>query len=472
MWKDLKNTCSRRDNTTVPKSRELKYVDLFAGSGGLSVGLEKAGWTLEFAVEKSPMAAETFGHNLVQAIHDSTEWARFIRENSFTDMMRKKLVVSEVGSLLSDPNSLAKLKKLKVDLVVGGPPCQGFSLAGRRNSFDERNTLPFDFVDIVKAVRPNFVVMENVLGMHSKFSKIESTTYEDLYSLLQSPENGLEFIVQRVMANAMHFGAAQNRPRLLLVAMRKDLAEAKGITASSSIWRSQFSDELTGEIPDLAPIPIPRRKSATVRDALSDFVFGVDSPYTKFLKSRKEWPMLQGKPVANMEKRTHNAATVQKFLTYQLLKKLRLPPALLKEPVTDADFAKRKVDLKNLRSLSYPISFAGDPAFVTDLNSFKQMLDQFKTRKYSQRVLDLDLPSPTVVTAPDDFIHPTEPRVLTVREFARIQGFPDAFEFRSKVTTGGLQRRYEVPQYSQVGNAVSPFVATAIGRRLREIAEL
>jgi DNA (cytosine-5)-methyltransferase 1 len=99
-------------------------------------------------------------------------------------------------------------------------------------------------------------------------------------------------------------------------------------------------------------------------------------------------------------------------------------------------------------------------------------LDEFKTRKHSQRVLDLNLPSPTVVTAPDDFIHPTEPRVLTVREFARIQGFPDAFEFRSKVTTGGLHRRHEVPQYSQVGNAVSPFVATAIGRRLKDIAEL
>jgi DNA (cytosine-5)-methyltransferase 1 len=456
----------------VPKSRVLTYVDLFAGSGGLSLGLEKAGWSLEFAVEKSPMAAETFGHNLVQEINDKSVWPRYILEHTLDEMMRKKLVVAEVGSLLKSPNARARLKNLKVDLVVGGPPCQGFSLAGRRNSSDERNMLPFDFVDIVKAVRPNFVVMENVLGMHSKFSKTETTTYEDLYTLLQSPGNGLEYTVQRIMANAMHFGAAQNRPRLLLVAMRKDLAEAKGITASSSIWRSGFSDELTGEIPNLAPIPIPRRKAATVRDALGDFIFEVDSPYTKFLKSHKEWPMLRRKPVTNLERRTHNSATVQKFLTYQLLKKLNLSPALIKEPVTDADFAKRKVDLRNLRDLKYPISFAGDSSFVKDIRSFKLILDEFKTRKHSQRVLDLNLPSPTVVTAPDDFIHPTEPRVLTVREFARIQGFPDAFEFRSKVTTGGLHRRHEVPQYSQVGNAVSPFVATAIGRRLKDIAEL
>jgi DNA (cytosine-5)-methyltransferase 1 len=455
----------------VPKSRELTYIDLFAGSGGLSVGLEKAGWALRFAVEKSPMAAETFGHNLVEPIHDTRDWERYTSNNSIIGMMRKKLVVADVGSLLRSSTALAELKRKQVDLVVGGPPCQGFSLAGRRNSSDERNTLPFDFIDIVKAVRPKFVVMENVLGMHSKFSKSETTTYEDLYSLMQSPEDGLDYVVQRVMANAMHFGAAQNRPRLLLVAMRKDLADTKGVTASSSIWRSQFFDELTEGIPDLAPIPIPKKNAATVRDALSDFVLGVESTYTRFLKSHKEWPMLRSRPASNLEKRNHNSSTVRKFLTYQLLKKLKLSPALIKEPITNADFAKRKIDLKSLTALKYPISFAGDAEFVKDMRSFKRMLNEFKTRKHSQRVLDLDLPSPTVVTAPDDFIHPTEPRVLTVREFARIQGFPDAYEFRSKVTTGGLKRRHEVPQYSQVGNAVSPFVATAIGLRLKEIAE-
>jgi DNA (cytosine-5)-methyltransferase 1 len=454
----------------VPKSKPLKYIDLFAGSGGLSIGLEKAGWHLDFAVEKSIMAAETFGHNLVKPITDAEKWAAYNSENSLSEMMSEKLVVSEVGHLLSTRASLEKLKKSQVDLVVGGPPCQGFSLAGLRNSSDERNTLPFDFINVVKAVRPNFVVMENVLGMHSKFSKTETTVYEDLYSLLKSPGGGLKFVVQRVMANAMHFGAAQNRPRLLLIAMRKDLADSHGVTASSSIWRSEFLDELTTEIPDLAPIPIPRAKSVTVRDALSDFIFGIESPYTKFLKSEREWPMLVKNPLANMEKRNHNSETVQKFLTYQLLKKLNLSPALIKEPVSEAEFAKRELELKSLRSLKYPISFASDPEFVKDAKTFKRRLEKFKTRKHSQRVLDLELPSPTVVTAPDDFIHPTEPRVLTVREFARIQGFPDAFEFRSKVTTGGLKRRHEVPQYSQVGNAVSPFVATAIGLRLKEIA--
>ena len=72
------------------------------------------------------------------------------------------------------------------------------------------------------------------------------------------------------------------------------------------------------------------------------------------------------------------------------------------------------------------------------------------------------------MTLPDDYIHPKEPRIMTVRELARIQSFPDWFEFRSKETTGSHRRREEVPQYSQVGNAVPPLMAEAIGELLKK----
>jgi DNA (cytosine-5)-methyltransferase 1 len=73
------------------------------------------------------------------------------------------------------------------------------------------------------------------------------------------------------------------------------------------------------------------------------------------------------------------------------------------------------------------------------------------------------------LTLPDDYIHPKEPRIMTVRELARFQSFPDWFEFRSKETTGGALRRIQVPQYSQVGNAVPPLMAQAIGELLGEL---
>jgi DNA (cytosine-5)-methyltransferase 1 len=81
-------------------------------------------------------------------------------------------------------------------------------------------------------------------------------------------------------------------------------------------------------------------------------------------------------------------------------------------------------------------------------------------------VVNANEPSPTVVTLPDDYVHPDEPRIMTVRELARLQSFPDWFEFRSKETTGSHRRKVEVPQYSQVGNAVPPLMAEAIGELL------
>jgi len=94
------------------------------------------------------------------------------------------------------------------------------------------------------------------------------------------------------------------------------------------------------------------------------------------------------------------------------------------------------------------------------------------SKKHSQKVLDRNSVSSTVMTIPDDYVHYTEPRVLTVREEARLQSFPDSFEFKGKETTGGSRRGQEVPQYTQVGNAVPPRLAKALGesiaRRLRE----
>ena len=79
--------------------------------------------------------------------------------------------------------------------------------------------------------------------------------------------------------------------------------------------------------------------------------------------------------------------------------------------------------------------------------------------------------SRTIPTLPDDLLHYSEPRILTVRENARIQSFPDFFEFRGKYTTGGARRKEECPRYTQVGNAVPPLMAEALGVRIAQISE-
>src|SRR5258708_25460262 len=94
---------------------------------------------------------------------------------------------------------------------------------------------------------------------------------------------------------------------------------------------------------------------------------------------------------------------------------------------------------------------------------------RFGLRKMALRVLDPDRPSPTITSMPDDLLHYREPRTLTVRENARLQGFPDWFSFQGKYTTGGHLRKQEVPRFTQVANAVPPLVARAIGELLRDI---
>ena len=112
------------------------------------------------------------------------------------------------------------------------------------------------------------------------------------------------------------------------------------------------------------------------------------------------------------------------------------------------------------------------PQSFASVNELLEYLENYTTKKHTQRVMVRDQAAPTVLTIPDDHVHPTDPRTMTVREMARLQSFPDDFEFRSKETTGGRKRKEEVPQYTQVGNAVPPLLGMAIGRSAENIINL
>ena len=108
-----------------------------------------------------------------------------------------------------------------------------------------------------------------------------------------------------------------------------------------------------------------------------------------------------------------------------------------------------------------------------DNKSLLEYLGSLATKKQTQRALIADKPAPAALSIPDDacHYHPSLQRTLTVREMARFQSFPDKFEFRSKVTTGGKMRRFEVPQYTQVGNAVPPLLGRALGMTVQNILD-
>jgi DNA (cytosine-5)-methyltransferase 1 len=116
-----------------------------------------------------------------------------------------------------------------------------------------------------------------------------------------------------------------------------------------------------------------------------------------------------------------------------------------------------------LKDAKFPATAPDGKELASDVSELVDLVMSLGTKKHSQRPLSWTSPSPTVVSLPDDYVHPDVPRTMTVREMARFQSFPDNFEFRAKETTGSLRRRFEVPQYTQVGNAVPPKMAKAVG---------
>lgn len=448
----------------------MKYVDLFAGCGGLSLGFEAAGFELLFALEKSEMACETFYHNFIKPIRSKAEWTNY-QKLALAQQLDAGVVVDELSSLLKDKKLLARIAAEDVDVVVGGPPCQGFSLAGRRNPNDARNRLAWEYLDFVEATNPKIVVIENVVGMNRDFKKegVESP-FKALKLALSITGKGYE--VQAVQVNAMHYGVPEHRPRLMLIGCRKDVAKVRGITVTD-FWDSRFVDEAIEPTPQLAPAPTTSREQAvTVRQALADILGGTTketNDYLKRIKDSKFWKLRNtSADLKNNYHRKHTEKSIERFRLYQFLSSVGIKTKLLNiASIEDTKAATLEIK-RYLTDLVYPAVSPDGTILAKSEDDLIAQIFKLSTKKHSQRVVALDKPSPTVVTLPDDYVHPIEPRIFTVRELARLQSFPDSFEFKSKETTGSVRRKTEVPQYTQVGNAVAPFLAYTLAQTVKK----
>jgi DNA (cytosine-5)-methyltransferase 1 len=467
----------------------LKYIDLFAGCGGLSLGLKRAGFELTLAVEKSDMAAETYYHNFIQRLDGEGDWNSFLAKG-VEEQYEEGLVVNSLSEVLGNDALMEKLAAEDVDLVAGGPPCQGFSLAGRRNPHDVRNRLPWEFIEMVERTAPKAVLMENVAGIRQRFEKHgQDSPFEQLKMALEQAENGHSgYLVQPVLLNAKHFGVAQHRPRVMLLGIRRDLATLADIDVSDTIWKSEFG------IPNVEPIDckssmVPKVSHyddsiTTVSDAISDlspYGYREDegdeiSAYSRTMRSNVECINLRPDRgnetvLKNHNLRNHSEKIKDRFRLYHVFQEYGLPRKILGIPAS-SEMTQKEIEVTlnvMLAKVQLPCEMEDGKKLANSLEELVQLTVALKTRKHSQRPLIADQPSPTVLSIPDDFIHPWESRTMTVREMARFQSFPDAFEFRSKETTGSDRRRFEVPQYTQVGNAVPPLMAEAVGDILAEV---
>ncbi|MCK9351206.1 MAG: DNA cytosine methyltransferase [Candidatus Paceibacterota bacterium] len=390
------------------------YIDLFAGCGGLSLGLYRAGWHGLFAIEKDTMAFGTLKHNLIDKKEHFT-WPDWLPQNE----LEIKDVLSKYKKELSELSG-------KVDLVVGGPPCQGFSMAGKRNEGDMRNKLIDSYIDFVKLVRPRMIFFENVKGFTVGFKKGEIRG--DAYSKHVIKSLGdLGYNVDWKVLDFSEYGVPQRRKRFILVGVLG--GDVNKFFELLNLNRKQFlSDNKL-------------LQKCTLKAALSDLYQAngiVDSPDSKNFKAG-----IYSSPKSNYQKLMRSGGDIPKIPDSHRFAKhgeetVKLFQTLLKK----AEKGKR-ID--------------GDERL------------KYGLKKRGITVLGEDLSSPTLTTHPDDYVHYLEPRILTVREYARIQSFPDWFEIRGKYTTGGKQRVKEVPRYTQLGNAIPPLFGEQAGRVLKKL---
>ena len=385
----------------------MKYIDLFAGAGGLSLGLHKAGLTGVFAVERNKDAFETLKYNLIDK-KSHFEWPEWLDQKNW-DILE-----------LLEKHSL-ELSNLKgnVDLVVGGPPCQGFSMAGKRQNDDVRNQLMHSYIEIVRLVQPKFLFFENVQGFTVDF-KGEDTLKNYSNILLDELKNmGYKVECQIIMMS--EFGVPQNRKRFILFASKDKL-------------RKSFFDILTYNRDNFLKdrrlkLPI------TVSQAIDDLKYEhgvVDSQDTKNFK---------------------NGTYGKVNSSYQRLMKKNIG----KKSIPDSHrFAKHREETVELFER---LMQASDK--VLRITPQMDMVKGLKKRGVTP--LKEKSVCYTITSIPDDYIHYAEPRIMTVREHARIQSFPDEYEFKGPYTTGGERRKIDVPRYTQVANAVPPLFAEQVG---------
>ncbi|MGC6569754.1 DNA cytosine methyltransferase [Streptococcus sp. VTCC 12886] len=385
----------------------MRYIDLFAGAGGLSLGLHKAGLTGVFAVERNKDAFETLKYNLIDK-KSHFEWPEWLNQKNW-DILE-----------LLEKHSL-ELSNLKgnVDLVVGGPPCQGFSMAGKRQNDDVRNQLMHSYIEIVRLVQPKFLFFENVQGFTVDFKGED--TLKNYSNILLDELKNMGYKVECQIITMSEFGVPQNRKRFILFASKDKLR--KSFFDILIYNRDNFLKDRRLKLP------------ITVSQAIDDLKYEhgvVDSQDTKNFK---------------------NGTYGKVNSSYQRLMKKNIG----KKSIPDSHrFAKHREETVELFER---LMQASDKVLriTPQMDMVKGLKKRGVTPLKEKSVCN------TITSIPDDYIHYAEPRIMTVREHARIQSFPDEYEFKGPYTTGGERRKIDVPRYTQVANAVPPLFAEQVG---------
>lgn len=338
-----------------------KVIDLFCGAGGLTLGFEKQNFESVLAIDMWDNAIETFNNNRGHKVG----------------------IVKDIAEV--DEKFIRKYVNEHVSGVIGGPPCQGFSLAGKRSENDERNKLYKEYFKTLSIIKPDFFVIENVTGI---LSMKNGEVKEDI--IKRANKIGYNVYLNKLIAS--DYGVPQNRIRVFFVGIKKELDKGK-YEFPKKINYKVTCEEAISDLPSL-----DNKEDNTKYKCL---------PKSKYQKDMRKKSTI----VYNHEQTFHTDET----------KKL--------------------------------ISMVPEGGSIKDLPDYAR-----GNRKYSSllRRMNGKSQSNTIDTGHRTYFHYKENRILSVREAARIQSFPDDYIFAGS----------KVNQYKQVGNAVPPLLAEQVAKSI------
>lgn len=398
-------------------------IDLFAGAGGFSLGIEQAGFDVLVAIERDPVHAAVYAYNFPQTLVLPADITTLTGEQIWQAIWHRKSNLSlspqekkrspsrslSQGEQQRDRQGVVQNLKPEIDLIVGGPPCQGFSIMGKGCVDDDRNDLVFHFCRLVCELQPRYFVMENVPGIKSK-------RYTELLNrLIEKFESNGYTITQNIKClNAADFGVPQKRRRLFLLGSRigeKPLSYPKPGIGSKVTVRDAIAD-----LPDLDEFPeLWKTDEVMLSQEQLRSLEASATPYTRQMRGIElnfpdySQPRAWNPQLLTSSRRTkHQDTCIERFNC--------LPAGELES-------------ISRLRRL--------------DWNGLCHTLRAGTGAERGR------------YTSPRP-IHPSQARVISVREAARLHSFPDWFRFHTTKWHG----------FRQVGNSVPPLLAGAIARQV------
>lgn len=366
-------------------------IDLFCGAGGLSLGFTQNGFITSLANDIEPCCVDTYAHN-------------------HPDTPRENIILGDINNVIENITELQRFSS--VDVVVGGPPCQGFSMANRQRLIDDpRNKLYKSYVKVVSIVSPKFFVMENVKGMKS----VSSQVIEDF--------TNIGYKVSCRILNAKDFGVPQNRERLIFIGNKLGIDNEVLFDEIESLSKTIPDYNLADALYGLRSLRASRKRNSTELDSevsgrkIEGAVNTVMTPYLAMINQNRNC-----KVTFNHTARFNNDRDIEIY-----------------GRLNQGD--------------------RSDDPKIADIMPYSRRNGIFKDKYFK---LEENKVCKTITAHMkfdcNMYIHPTQARGLTPREAARVQSYPDDYFFRGAYTK----------TYMQIGNSVPPLLGRAIATVIKK----